>query len=529
MGTCASRPPRKPNPYVRRDASEHSRNHQRPGETNFSTPLPAKQLSMKSGKGVAEEGDEATVALDKRFGLSNKFESMFDVGDEIGRGRFGYTCSAIVKRGELKGRKVAVKIIPKSKLMNAIPIEDVRREVKILQTLTGHHNVAQFYDAFEDADKVYIVTELCEGGGLLDRMLERGGKYPENDPKAIIAQILNAVAFLHLHGVVHGDIKPENFLFTSKDENSQLKAIDFGLSEFVKPDKKLQDIVGSAYYVSPEVLHRSYGTAADVWNVGVITYILLCGGRPFWAQTDSGIFREVLESNPSFDEAPWLSLSQESKDFVTCLLHEDPIRRITASQALCHPWLRKHVKVRVPLDTLVFRLMKAYMQSSQMRKAALRALSKTLTEDELFYMKEQFTLMHPDERGGITLETIKLALTENSPSAAESHIMDLVAPLNALQYRRMHFQEFCAAALCVHQLDVLNSWEDRTHRAYEIFEQKGNKVIAIQELASELRLCPSMTVHTVLQEWVRPSDGKLTLTGFVELLHGQSTKNCLKT
>jgi serine/threonine protein kinase len=161
-------------------------------------------------------------------------------------------------------------------------------------------------------------------------------------------------------------------------------------------DQKLNDIVGSAYYVAPEVLHRSYSTEADVWSIGVIAYILLCGSRPFWARTESGIFRTVLKADPSFDEPPWPSLSAEAKDFVKRLLNKDPRKRMTAAQALSeclihcqklsvfllifhsdislagHPWIKNFNDVKVPLDILIFKLMKVYMRSSYLRKAALK-------------------------------------------------------------------------------------------------------------------------------------------------------------
>jgi serine/threonine protein kinase len=101
-------------------------------------------------------------------------------------------------------------------------------------------------------------------------------------------------------------------------------------------DERLNDIVGSAYYVAPEVLHRSYGTEADMWSIGVIAYILLCGSRPFWARTESGIFRAVLKADPSFDDTPWPTLSAEAKDFVRRLLNKDYRKRMTAAQALCN-------------------------------------------------------------------------------------------------------------------------------------------------------------------------------------------------
>ncbi|XP_027360537.1 CDPK-related kinase 5-like [Abrus precatorius] len=500
----------------------------------FPPPSPAKHIravlarrhgSVKPNEATIPEGGEAVEVgpgLDKNFGFSKHFENKYDVGDEVGRGHFGYTCVAKLKKGELKGQQVAVKVIPKAKMTTAIAIEDVRREVKLLRALTGHKNLVQFYDAYEDDDNVYIVMELCEGGELLDRILSRGGKYTEEDAKTVLRQILNVVAFCHLQGVVHRDLKPENFLFTSKDENSELKAIDFGLSDFVKPDERLNDIVGSAYYVAPEVLHRAYSTEADVWSIGVIAYILLCGSRPFWARTESGIFRAVLKADPSFDEPPWPSLSDEARSFVKRLLNKDPRKRMSAAQALSHPWIKNSKDVKV-MDILIFKLMKAYMRSSSLRKAALRALSKTLTVDELIYFKEQFALLEPNKNGTISLENIKAVLMKSATDAMkESRIPDFLASLNALQYRRMDFDEFCAAALSVHQLETLDRWEQRARCAYDLFEKDGNKAIAIDELASELGLGPSVPVYAVLHDWIRHTDGKLSFLGFVKLLHGPS-------
>ncbi|XP_057494650.1 CDPK-related kinase 5-like isoform X2 [Actinidia eriantha] len=504
----------------------------------FPPPSPAKHIKAFLARrqpaaaipeGEEREGGDAAAALDRGFGFSKQFTNRYEVGAEIGRGHFGYTCAAVSKKGELKGQQVAVKVIPKAKMTTAIAIEDVRREVKILRALSGHKNLVQFYDAFEDHDNVYIVMELCEGGELLDRILSRGGKYSEDDAKAVMVQILNVVAFCHLQGVVHRDLKPENFLFVSRDEHSQLKAIDFGLSDFVRPDERLNDIVGSAYYVAPEVLHRSYSTEADVWSIGVIAYILLCGSRPFWARTESGIFRAVLKADPSFDEAPWPSASSEAKDFVKRLLNKDPRKRMSAAQALSHPWVRNYNDIKVPLDILIFRLMKAYMRSSSLRKAALRALSKTLTAEELFYLKEQFALLQPNKNGSITFDNIRTALMKNTTDAMnESRISDFLSSLNALQYRRMNFEEFCAAALSVHQLEALDRWEQHARCAYEIFERDGNRAIVIEELASELGLGPSVPVHAVLHDWIRHTDGKLSFLGFVKLLHGVSSRALVK-
>ncbi|KAM2546544.1 hypothetical protein TB1_017954 [Malus domestica] len=186
----------------------------------FPPPSPAKHIravlarrhgSVKPNEAAIPEGGEAeaVTGLDKSFGFSKHFGNKYEMGEEVGRGHFGYTCKATFKKGELKGQQAAVKVIPKAKMTTAIAIEDVRREVKILRALSGHDNLVKFYDAYEDQENVYIVMELCEGGELLDRILARGGKYTEDDARTVMTQILNVVAFCHLQGVVHRDLKPE--------------------------------------------------------------------------------------------------------------------------------------------------------------------------------------------------------------------------------------------------------------------------------------------------------------------------------
>ncbi|CAL9042369.1 unnamed protein product [Musa banksii] len=482
----------------------------------------AKRLgSEKPKEGSIPEavtGEAEQPPLDKSFGYGKNFGSKYELGKEVGRGHFGNTCLATAKKGEIKGQTVAVKIIAKAKMTTAISIEDVRREVKILKALSGHKSLVKFYDACEDDVNVYIVMELCEGGELLGRILARGGRYTEEDAKAIVQQILGVVAFCHLQGVVHRDLKPENFLFTNNDENAPMKLIDFGLSDFTRPDERLNDIVGSAYYVAPEVLHRSYSNEADMWSIGVITYILLCGSRPFWARTESGIFRSVLRADPNFDDSPWPALSPEAKDFVKRLLNKDYRKRMTAAQALTHPWLRKE-QSSIPLDILVYKLITSYFCVTPLKRAALKALSKALSEDELLYLRLQFSLLEPNKDGLISLENFQTALMKNATEAMKlSRIPDILNAMEALSQRRMDFNEFCAAATSPYQLEALEQWEQIASTAFTYFEQEGNQVISIEELAQELNL-PTAS-HSLLQDWIREEDGKLSFLGYTKYLHG---------
>ncbi|KAG8092243.1 hypothetical protein GUJ93_ZPchr0012g21434 [Zizania palustris] len=513
-------------------------------------------LEVSIPENGAGGGEEVERELDKSFGYDRHFAAKYELGKEVGRGHFGHTCLARARKGDMRGHILAVKVIAKAKMTTAISIEDVRREVKILKALSGHSNLVKFYDACEDALNVYIIMDLiscccpcilscrllpsfvpavcqappdtgqmlCEGGELLDRILSRGGRYTEEDAKVIVEQILNVVSFCHLQGVVHRDLKPENFLFSTKDEQSPMKIIDFGLSDFIKPDERLNDIVGSAYYVAPEVLHRSYSTEADMWSIGVITYILLCGSRPFWARTESGIFRSVLRADPNFDDTPWSSISPEAKDFVKRLLNKDYRKRMTAAQALSHPWLRNECRP-IPLDMLVFKLIKAYLRSTPFKRAALKALSRAITEDELIYIRAQYNLLEPSSRDGrICIENFRMALLQNSTDAMkESRALDILNALEPLAYRRMDFEEFRAATISPYQLEAMPRWEEIASIAFEYFEQEGNRTITIEELAQEMNL--SSAAYAILRDWIRPSDGKLSFIGYTKFLHGLTMRS----
>ncbi|KAL9234580.1 hypothetical protein vseg_009436 [Gypsophila vaccaria] len=508
----------------------------------FPPPSPAKHIkaSLLKRLGTGKQPKEGTIpedggnegrevaaataaALDKSFGYARNFGVKYELGKEVGRGHFGHTCSATAKKGEFKDQIVAVKIISKAKMTTAISIEDVRREVKMLKALSGHRHLVKFYDACEDSNNVYIVMELCEGGELLDRILSRGGKYAEEDAKAIIKQILNVVSFCHLQGVVHRDLKPENFLFTSRSEDADMKLIDFGLSDFIRPDERLNDIVGSAYYVAPEVLHRSYSLEADIWSIGVITYILLCGSRPFWARTESGIFRTVLRADPNFDDSPWPSVSSAAKDFVKRMLNKDYRKRMTAAQALTHPWLRDD-NVPIPLDILIYKLVKSYLHATPFKRAALKALSKALTEDELVYLRAQFLLLEPNHDGRVSLENFRMALVSNATEAMkESKVPDILNAMAPLSYRKMDFDEFCAAAISTHQLEARENWDQISSIAYEHFESEGNRAITVEELARELNL--GSNAYPLLKDWIRSPDGRLNYLGYTKFLHGVTIRN----
>ncbi|XWS42169.1 hypothetical protein CRYUN_Cryun17cG0145100 [Craigia yunnanensis] len=456
------------------------------------------------------------------FGYHKDFDMRYTIGKLLGHGQFGYTYVATDKEN---GDRVAVKKIEKNKMVLPIAVEDVKREVNILEALQGHENVVQFYNAFEDDTYVYIVMELCEGGELLDRILaKKGSRYSEKDAAVVVRQMLKVAAECHLRGLVHRDMKPENFLFKSTREDSPLKATDFGLSDFIRPGKRFQDIVGSAYYVAPEVLKRRSGPESDVWSIGVITYILLCGKRPFWDKTEDGIFKEVLKNKPDFRRKPWPTISNSAKDFVKKLLVKDPRARLTAAQALSHPWVREGGNAsEIPVDISVLNNLRQFVKYSRLKQFALRALASTLNEEEIADLRDQFDAIDVDKNGSISLEEMRQALAKDLPwKLKESRVLEILQAIDSNTDGLVDFPEFVAAALHVNQMEEHDSdkWQLRSQAAFEKFDVDRDGFITPEELRMHTGLRGS--IDPLLEEADIDKDGKISLSEFRRLLRTAS-------
>ncbi|KAK8472942.1 hypothetical protein PHAVU_001G003300 [Phaseolus vulgaris] len=236
---------------------------------------------------VAGGGEKETSSPETTGGILGKpyvkIEEIYEMKKELGSGQWGVTYLCVEKTTQ---REYACKSIAKSKLLSENEIEDVRREVMILQHLSGQPNIVELRGAYEDREEVHLVMELCSGGELFDRIIAKG-HYSEREAATVARQIVNAVHVCHSMGVMHRDLRPENFLLATNTDDAPVKTTDFGLSVFIEEGKVYKEIVGSAYYVAPEVLKRSYGKEIDVWSAGIILYILLSGVPPFWAVTSS--------------------------------------------------------------------------------------------------------------------------------------------------------------------------------------------------------------------------------------------------
>ena len=260
----------------------------------------------------------------------------------LGSGHYGSVRKCI---NRATGKRCAVKSIRKDN--SAVKPGAIAREITLLLEMK-HHSIAQLVDVYEDAEYVHLVTDLCAGGELFDKIVQKTSSrvnrhgtfcFSEGEAVSIMFQILNAVSYMHYHDVVHRDLKPENILFETNDEGSPVKIIDFGLAREHLGRTPMTNLVGTPYYIAPEVLRRKYDKSCDLWSVGVIAYILLSGYPPFNGSNNEEIHQSILKGRFSFPSREWKGTSQEARDFIRRLLVTDPSKRMTAEQALNHPWI----------------------------------------------------------------------------------------------------------------------------------------------------------------------------------------------
>ena len=309
------------------------------------------------------------------------------MGKVLGEGQYGITREAKRRGG---GEVFAVKTISKKKIVSAAERRETKREIDIMWFLKGHPNIVKIESAYEDANDLHIVMELCRGGELFDSIINRG-HYTEEDAAAICRAMLSAVSHMHALGVMHRDLKPENFLLVHPEDHPEsAKVTDFGLSLFVKPEEFLSELIGSAYYVAPEVLRSHYYSKADIWSIGVILYILLSGEPPFFGDSDDAIFQSILRGELDLASEPWREISAGAKECVQLMLVSNPRRRATTQQVLAHPWMAKGGASTRPLNNALVARISKFSNMDKFKRLACKTIAASLTPDEILGLKKMF-------------------------------------------------------------------------------------------------------------------------------------------
>ncbi|KAL7466083.1 hypothetical protein ACHAXS_006380 [Conticribra weissflogii] len=435
------------------------------------------------------------------------------------------------------GLKYAVKCLDLGLVDTEEGLQQLREEIYIMCQL-DHPNIVRLEEVYESHSEIYLVQELCIGGELFDRLDEQPDyHYSEAQCARLVKQMLCSVRYIHSKGIIHRDLKLENFLFSDSSPDSELKMIDFGLSKHFKFGEVQHEAVGTPYTVSPEVIRGSYDERCDVWAIGVITYLLLSGESPFGGcggpEPLMQVRDNILKCNFVFEPADiWDNVSSSAKAFIKRLLVTDPNMRPTAREAQKDPWLitmanRSVTSDDTQLNPSVVKALVNFKEYSDMRKLLCEVLSFTLIPDQIQGLRKEFEKMDTDGSGEISLVALKSVLLGNAAQGSlgaltEEEVEDI---FNAMRVSKsettIHWHEFIAAGLSHCKVDERNlrlafDRLDADHTGYITFENFmdliGNGAVHSEEALREMWGEAS----------VNNEDSRITYEDFLLLMKGQT-------
>ncbi|CAD8093543.1 unnamed protein product [Paramecium primaurelia] len=440
----------------------------------------------------------------------------FDHKKLLGQGTYGQ-----VVKAKLKGSKQqrAIKIIPKNKVRNP---ERFRREIEIMRNL-DHPNIIKLFETFEDARNVYLVMELCEGGELFDRIIDKG-HFSENEAKIIFLQIMQAVNYCHQNGICHRDLKPENFLMLTKADDSPLKVIDFGLS-VIFHDNHVEKLnqgkvsmttrAGTPYYISPEILDGKYDESCDIWSAGVILYILISGVPPFYGNTDPEILDAVKKGVFTFNIPEFKKVSDSCKDLISKMICK-PEKRIKSHDVLIHPWMKQQHPAGSFLS-VNYQSLKNFTNFNKLKKVTLTYIASQLSEQEITELGKLFKQLDKNGDGVLTMEELTHGLT-GLKKESQNEIMGVIKSIDTDGSGAVNYTEFLAATI---EKSVYMK-QEKLFQAFKMFDLDGSGKISRDELKQVLgNNNPGFddnALKALVKDADKDGDGEIDYNEFIEMM-----------
>jgi len=472
-----------------------------------------------SGAGLPQKEVKAGCIDHANFIFHNtgKIIDFYDMDKKkLGEGSYGSVCKA---KNKATGVIRAIKTISKAQMKNS---ERFKQEIAIMKMM-DHPNIIKLYESFEDHRNIYLVLELASGGELFDRIIELG-HFNEVQAATLMQQIIRAIYYMHENQVCHRDLKPENFLFMNKDaiEKNTLKIIDFGLSCKFEQGQVMTTKAGTPYYVAPQVLSGKYDQLSDLWSIGVIMYVMLCGYPPFFGETDAEVLSKVRLGNFSFNAADWKNVSEDAKNLIRMLLKMNPRDRYTAEQALNHEWVvNKAPKARgVTLQSNFVDNLRGFRSQNKLKKAALHIIAGNLNEDQIKNLRDAFTSLDANGDGLLSAAEMKEGLAKSGLKDIPQDLQEILEDVDSDGSGVIDYTEFLAATLSKHMYQK----EEVCWQAFRIFDKNQDGKITQEELAAVLKsdevagIAGVDAIAAMMQEIDQNGDGIIDFEEFMQMM-----------
>jgi len=452
------------------------------------------------------------VAVSGRYHRSpRKLEDDYEVTQKVlGSGYNGVVRMGINKVN--KSQKVAVKAFKLAGLVGEKK-QQLESEVEIFLVM-DHPHVTRLYDVYEEAHTLNMVMECMEGGELFDRVTELK-QFSERDAADSVWQMLLALNYLHSHGMVHRDLKLENFLYDQKN-SSHLKLIDFGFSKVWEASVKMHVSCGTLSYVAPEVLAKSYTSQCDLWSLGVIVFILLAGYMPF-SGAEAVQTKNISEGKYKLKPERWRNVSADASDFVKALLQVDPKKRLSCQGALDHTWIANRHKYKTEVNQDICDALRQFGHASKFKRVCMEMMAWSLSNEERAKVRNYFIAMDTSQNGTITLAELKEILI-NKFHITDAETAQIFNAMDSNHDEEIHYSDFLAAMVSTR----IAVHDDLLRQAFKKFDIDNSGYITAENMREVLgEHHEGEQVESLMAEADFKQDGKISFEEFVAYIKGE--------
>ena len=373
----------------------------------------------------------------------DKVEKSYEFIKELGKGSYGQVFRC---QNKINGNVYACKKMSKKKIKNK---DQFKTEINLLRA-TDHPNIIKLYEIYEDNKYIYLIMEECSGGEFFDSLAKRAKEkkmYTEKECAKIFKQILEAVNYLHAHGVCHRDLKPENILFSNIADDSCLKLIDFGLSKVIDREQNLKGAVGTTFYMAPEVITGNYNEKCDIWACGVILYIMLCGKPPFYSQNEEELKKNICSMKYTFDYPEFKKVSQDAIDLIKKIL-VPPEKRLSAAEILQTPWIKENAPHATGENLKQnWEHIEKYSKLNLVQKSIINFTAFHLTSKETKEFVELFKSLDENSDGVLSIEEIKKGVEQSKFGAKGDNIVKIFEEMDIDKNGLINYTEFISALM----------------------------------------------------------------------------------